>query len=151
MIKIITVGKKNELWAEVWVADYQRRLEKNYKLEWKLVPNAGVQGVAGQAWEAKWIMKYIEPNDYLLLLDERGQTVSSPEFAKTISNALATNRKLVILIGGSYGVYDAILKRANAAISLGNLTFPHQMVRVMLTEQIYRAQQINKGHPYHHG
>ncbi len=151
MIKIITVGKKNELWAEVWIADYQRRLDKVYKLDWKLVPNAGVQGVSGQAWEAKWIMKYIDPTDYLLVLDERGQMVTSPDFANLISNTMSTGQKLVILIGGAYGVHETILKRADAMISLGAMTFPHQMVRVMLTEQIYRAQQINRGHPYHHG
>ncbi len=151
MIKIITVGKNNELWAEVWIADYQRRLDKVYKLDWKLVPNAGVQGVSGQAWEAKWIMKYIDSTDYLLVLDERGQMVTSPDFANLISNTMSTGQKLVILIGGAYGVHETILKRADAMISLGAMTFPHQMVRVMLTEQIYRAQQINRGHPYHHG
>ena len=87
-------------------------------------------------------------SDFVILLDERGKNFSSNEFSEIIQNH--TNTQVVIIIGGAYGVGEAVLTRANLTWSLSNLVFPHQLVRLILAEQLYRAQEIAKGSGYHH-
>jgi len=96
------------------------------------------------------ILEKIKPNDFVILLDERGKNISSPEFAKLLSNGFVNSQNFVIVIGGAFGVTEELRKRANFVWSLSKLVFPHQIVRLVLIEQIYRAQEISSGGKYHH-
>jgi 23S rRNA (pseudouridine1915-N3)-methyltransferase len=92
----------------------------------------------------------LQPSDHLVLLDERGKDFRSAEFADWLAHKQLTARRLVFCIGGPYGFSQAVYNRANERISLSRMTFSHQMVRLVFTEQIYRACTIIKGEPYHH-
>ena len=100
--------------------------------------------------EGELILKQLQPSDTLVLLDEHGKEFRSIELAKWLEQKQQTARRLVFVIGGPYGFSEAIYKRANEQLSLSKLTFSHQMVRLVFTEQIYRACTIIKGEPYHH-
>jgi len=96
-------------------------------------------------------MKYLKPNDELILMDERGEEFTSERFASQIEKkSIHGTKNVVFAIGGAYGFSDDIYKRANEKISLSKMTFSHQMVRVIFLEQLYRAYTIIKGEPYHH-
>jgi 23S rRNA (pseudouridine1915-N3)-methyltransferase len=97
------------------------------------------------------IIEQLQPGDELILLDEKGETYSSVAFAKFIEKKMvAGNRNLVFVIGGPYGFSDEVYGRANTKLSLSTMTFSHQMIRLIFTEQFYRAMTILKGEPYHH-
>ena len=141
MITIIAGGKKNLGWVQEACVEYEKRLHKPFLTEWIFVD------------ESKLDEKVLKLNedDFVILLDEHGKILSSPELSRTISNSLETGRNVVIIIGGAFGHFsDAILKRANLVWSLSKLVLPHQHCRVIVAEQIYRAQEIYLGHPYHH-
>lgn len=141
MISIIAGGKKNLGWVQEACAEYEKRLHKPFLTEWIFVD------------ESKLDEKVLKLNedDFVILLDEHGKILSSPELSRTISNSLETGRNVVIIIGGAFGHFsDAILKRANLVWSLSKLVLPHQHCRVIVAEQIYRAQEIYLDHPYHH-
>lgn len=101
--------------------------------------------------EEELILKRLQPGHYLVLLDERGKMLSSPQWAQQFQQCMNQGVKtLVILIGGAYGVTDAVRTRANQCWSLSNLVFPHQLVRLVTAEQVYRAFSILNNSPYHH-
>jgi len=101
--------------------------------------------------EGKMILKHLTSNQEVILLDEKGKNYTSVEFASYINQHFTYNFKdLVFVIGGPYGFSNAIYDRANGKVSLSNMTFSHQMVRMIFLEQLYRAASINKGEPYHH-
>lgn len=100
--------------------------------------------------EAKLFLSHIEPGDLVILLDEKGKMFTSREFATKLENYLGSSvKKIHLLIGGAYGFSEEIYQRANEKIALSKMTFTHQMVRIFLLEQLYRADQILKGKPYH--
>ena len=100
--------------------------------------------------EGELILKQIQPQDTVVLLDEHGRELRSVEFARWLEQKRNTARLLVFVIGGPYGFSQAVYARANEQLSLSRMTFSHQMVRLVFTEQIYRACTIIKGEPYHH-
>ena len=100
--------------------------------------------------EGELILKQIQPQDTVVLLDEHGHELRSVEFARWLEQKRNTARRLVFVIGGPYGFSQAVYARANEQLSLSRMTFSHQMVRLVFTEQIYRACTIIKGEPYHH-
>ena len=100
--------------------------------------------------EGKLIMKQLQTSDTVVLLDERGRELRSVELARWLEQKQSTARRLVFVIGGPYGFSQEVYDRANEKLSLSKLTFSHQMVRLVFTEQIYRACTIIKGEPYHH-
>lgn len=100
--------------------------------------------------EGELILKLVQPSDTMVLLDEHGEELRSTEFAKWIEKKQQTARRLIFVIGGPYGFSQAIYNRANDKLSLSKMTFSHQMVRLIFTEQLYRACTIIKGEPYHH-
>lgn len=100
--------------------------------------------------EGELILKQIQPTDTVVLLDEHGKEFRSIEFADWIQKKQNTARRLIFVIGGPYGFSNDVYERANEKISLSKMTFSHQMVRLIFTEQIYRACTIIKGEPYHH-
>ncbi len=145
-MKIITVGKANSQYADN-IKTYSKRLQANFKIEWINIPHSSFnQPKQALKQESDHILNKVRPNDYLILLDQTGRNLSSPE----LSQVLTTKSNIVIVIGGAYGVNKTVKQRANLIWSLSNLVFPHQLVRLILTEQIYRAQTITQNHPYHH-
>jgi 23S rRNA (pseudouridine1915-N3)-methyltransferase len=100
--------------------------------------------------EGELILKQIQPQDTVVLLDEHGRELRSVELARWLEQRQTTARRLVFVIGGPYGFSSAVYSRANEQLSLSKLTLSHQMVRLVFTEQIYRACTIIRGEPYHH-
>jgi 23S rRNA (pseudouridine1915-N3)-methyltransferase len=95
------------------------------------------------------VLKNIERDDYVFVLDERGKSMTSPSFSSLLHTVNSTHKRVIFVIGGADGLTDRIRQRANQLISFGSFTWPHMLVRGLLMEQIYRAQQIDTGHPYH--
>lgn len=101
--------------------------------------------------EAKLVLEKLKPEDHLILLDERGKSFSSVEFARMIEDKQMQGiKKIVFLIGGAYGFDQSLYDRANGMLSLSRMTFSHQLIRLIFLEQLYRAHTIIKGLPYHH-
>ncbi len=144
-ILIITVGRKNDPGLDEAVSDFTDRISHYADIEWKILPQSDVEK------EGALIVGALNKRDYTVLLDEKGKAVDSPALATFIQKRLneATHR-LVFVIGGAYGVSANVRNVARATISLSNLTFPHQLVRLILAEQIYRAFTIVRGEKYHH-
>lgn len=149
-IRIIAIGKKHESWVVDGIERYQQRLKRPFDIEWVILPHSSLNDVAARQNESQRIFSRLNANDYVILLDECGQIVNSPDLSKILVAQLNTSRQIVIIIGGAYGVDDTIQQRANYIWSLSHLVFPHQLVRLILTEQLYRAQEIAGGKPYHH-
>lgn len=145
-IRIIAVGRlKASPLLEV-CAEYLKRMAWQVSVTEIDAPKASTP-----QQEAPLILKHLTPNAIVVALDERGETFSSPAFAEKIAkwNRAASGNEIVFLIGGADGFDNAVRKRAKFLISFGKQTWPHMLVRVMLLEQVYRAQQILAGHPYH--
>lgn len=149
-IKILAVGKKHESWVADGIDRYEKRLRKPFDVSWQLLPHSAREGDAARAEESERILAKVDRDAFLVLLDERGQNVDSPTLASKLQGALASGKQIVIVIGGAYGVSDEVRQRAQFMWSLSKLVFPHQLVRLILAEQLYRAQEIAGGRPYHH-
>lgn len=156
-IKVITVGKLKEKYLKAGIAEYAKRLSKFCKFEIievadekapESLSNAEMTNVKDK--EGERILNKIKDKEHVIVLAIQGKQRASEEFAQEIRN-LATYGKsdITFVIGGSLGTSDAVNKRANDALSFGKLTLPHQLMRLVLTEQIYRAFMINQGSPYH--
>lgn len=150
-----SIGKPHEAYVKAGIDDFSKRINNYFKAEWNIIAapkNAGVMTDAAlKKKEAEQIMQLLDKDDYLVLLDERGKQLSSEALAAFVQDrANDSTRKLVFLIGGAFGVDDSIFKRANYTWSLSQLVFPHQLVRLILAEQIYRACSILKNEKYHH-
>ncbi len=150
MIKIIAVGKKHEDWVEDGIKRYSKRLHAPWNIEWVLLPHSAREGLAARQEESQAILSRLGDQDWVLLLDERGTLHDSPSLSRSIETVVASAKSVVIVIGGAYGVDETLTARASQIWSLSPLVFPHQLVRLILVEQLYRAQAIAQGHPYHH-
>lgn len=148
-MKIICVGKKHDRWIIDGISCYERRLRAPFKLEWQFVPYSSFSGDRARRDESTELLKRIAPQDYVILLDETGKNIDSPSLSHKLEQ-LTIQNQIVFIIGGAYGVDERIKQRANFIWSLSGLVFPHMLVRLILIEQIYRAQEISKGGPYHH-
>jgi len=149
-IRVIAIGKKHEAWVGDGIGRYQKRLSKPFEIEWVLLPHSTLSGTSARQDESQRILNRLGANQYVVLLDEKGKNVNSPELSKLLVEQLEASKPVDIIIGGAYGVDDTVHSRANFVWSLSKLVFPHQLVRLILTEQIYRAQEITHGNPYHH-
>lgn len=149
-ITVVAVGKKHEDWVQSGIERYQKRLRRPFNIEWVLLPHSSRQGLQARQEESERIITRLSSRDFVLLLDEVGKNISSPQLATTLQTAQANGQSIVIIIGGAYGVSDQLHQRANLVWSLSRLVFPHQLVRLILTEQLYRAQNITEGGSYHH-
>lgn len=150
MITIIAVGKRHEPWLVDGIARYEQRMIYAWQLQWKLLPASQRSSDAARREESQQILRALSPQAYVVLLDERGTMLDSPALSRSLHQPMAQGKSLVLIIGGAYGVTEAVMERANLVWSLSRLVFPHQLVRLILAEQLYRAQQIAAGHPYHH-
>ena len=147
-ITILTIGKKNEPWIQPGVFRFLERLRAPFAAEMIILPHSSFEGGRARQEESERILSRLKPADFIILLDERGKNLSSPELSNLILKT--AGKHLVFIIGGAYGVTDAMRQRANITWSLSKLVFPHQLVRLILAEQLYRAQEIAKGSHYHH-
>ena len=142
MIHIIAGGRKHLDWVNIAVSEYQKRLKKPFNIEWELIEEEKLN-----QYLAKWPFS---GQQYVILLDERGRNLSSPELSGILSQQFVNSREVVIIIGGAFGVSEEIRQKSNLVWSLSRLVFPHQLVRAILAEQVYRAQEIWNGGKYHH-
>ena len=149
-IRIIAIGKKHEPWVVDGIERYQKRLGRPFDVEWVLLPHSARHGHAARVEESERIVARLKPDEYVVLLDERGRQMDSPALSRMVRTQLDHSRSVAIIIGGAYGVDRTIHASADVVWSLSPLVFPHQLVRLILTEQLYRAQEIANGGPYHH-
>jgi len=154
-IQFCSIGKQHEPYVQTGIADFTKRIGNYYKAEWVLLPvpkNAGLLPEPEmKKKEGEMILEWLEKDDYLVLLDERGKQVTSEGLAALLqARANERTKRLVFLIGGAFGVDAAVSQRANYTWSLSQLVFPHQLVRLILAEQVYRACTINRNEKYHH-
>ena len=154
-IELIVVGKTDMKEVEALVTMYTKRL--NHYVRFAITTIADVRNTKKlseaeqKRLEGEAILKLITDSDHLMLLDEHGAEYRSIEFADMLQRRmLSGTKRLVFLIGGPYGFSDAVYQRANSKISLSKMTFSHQIVRAIFTEQLYRAFTILKNEPYHH-
>ena len=152
MIKIITVGniKENYLKEEITLEEYKKRLSKYTNLEIIEVKDEGlVEEEKAIKLEAEKIEKYLDNKDYIVTLEIEGKEYTSLEFAEKLRTIQIENSNITFIIGGSYGLSNDIKNKARMHLSFSKMTFPHQLFRVLLLEQIYRAYKINNNESYH--
>lgn len=156
-ITVITVGKIKEKYLKDAIAEYSKRLSKYCKLDIVEVADEKTPDQASQAVEdairdkeAERIMKHIKDDMYVITLEIGGKMLSSEELSERIERlGIQGKSDIAFVIGGSIGLGKDVLKRSNYALSFSKMTFPHQLMRVILLEQIYRSYRIMKGEPYH--
>lgn len=150
MIKIICVGKIKETYLKEAIKEYEKRLSKYTKLEMVEVMDEGlVEEQIAIKKEQEKIEKYIGPKDYVITLEIEGKSFTSIELAKKLDTIKQQAGTITFIIGGSYGLGEQIKNRSNLALSFSKMTFPHQLFRVMLLEQLYRTFKIQNHETYH--
>jgi 23S rRNA (pseudouridine1915-N3)-methyltransferase len=141
----LSVGKQNNKNIREAVENYTKRINKYMQTSWKIIPTSDINK------ETKLILKSIEYGDFVVALDERGKELSTIELSQFIEKRMiAGDRRIVFVIGGAYGLNESVIERADFRWSLSKLTFPHQLVRLILSEAVYRAFSVLKKEPYHH-
>jgi 23S rRNA (pseudouridine1915-N3)-methyltransferase len=151
-LSFLSVGKAHESYIKEGVEQFTKRIGHYYPVDWQLIaPSKLTDPLQIKKAEAASILKSLAVTDVLILLDETGKMLSSPGLAKLIQQkANQSTQRIVFLIGGAYGVDEEIKKRANFTWSLSQLVFPHMLVRLILSEQVYRACSILVNEKYHH-
>jgi 23S rRNA (pseudouridine1915-N3)-methyltransferase len=154
-ITLLIVGKTEDAYLKEGIDKYLKRLKHYVKIDiaeiGELKNTKALTQEQQKAKEAELILKRLSILDHVILLDEKGLELSSPQFAVYIDKkAIGSVTNLVFIVGGPYGFDKAIYQRANDKLSLSRMTFSHQMVRLFFVEQLYRAFTIIKGEPYHH-
>ena len=150
MIKIISVGEIKEKYLKEALEEYKKRLQKYTKIEIIEVKDEGLlEKEKSLKQEAERIKKYINEKDYIITLEIEGKEITSEELSKKIESTLIENSNITFIIGGSYGLDQSIKKLSNYKLSFSKLTFPHQLFRVILLEQIYRSFKIMNNETYH--
>jgi 23S rRNA (pseudouridine1915-N3)-methyltransferase len=151
---LILVGKTTDRHFQAGIADYTERIGHYMPFELVTIPELkntkSLSEDQQKAAEGELILKLLQPSDTVVLLDEHGCELRSIEFARWLEQKRNTARRLIFIIGGPYGFSSAVYARANEQLSLSKMTFSHQMIRLVFTEQVYRACTIIKGEPYHH-
>lgn len=150
-ITIISVGKKPNEPINVLIESYQKRLESKFKIDWVYINFlSGKMSKAEQIQKESELIKARINKQTTILLDERGQQVDNEQLSQQLSKLHYSSDHLVFIIGGAYGVSEELRSICSFVWSLSRLVFPHQLVRLLLIEQIYRSQTIVDGQPYHH-
>lgn len=142
MIKIIAGGKKNSPEYNSLIEEYRKRCKKPFDFSFEFYEEEKLALIL-----EKW---NFTSRDFIILADERGKNLSSPEFSRLLGTNFNNSKNLIIIIGGAYGVSEEVRRKADFIWSFSNLVFPHQLSRLLVSEQIYRAQEISKGGKYHH-
>ena len=143
---ILSVGKEKDEASADLIRHFEIRILRYLPLEWIYIEHAATKEKEGEK-----ILEHLKKEDYVVLLDEKGKDIKSGALAELIENRMVDSvRRMVFIIGGAYGVSEKIITRANYVWKLSSLVFPHMLVRVIVTEQLYRALTIIKGEKYHH-
>lgn len=150
-----SVGKSHESYIKEGVELFTKRISNYFPVEWKILPSPKNAATLSEAElkekEGELILSQLKKDDYVILLDERGKQFSSEELASFLQQrANESQKNIIFLIGGAYGVSIDVLQRAQMKWGLSKLVFPHQLVRLILSEQIYRACSIIRNEKYHH-
>lgn len=154
-IQLWSIGKPHEASLKTAIDDFTKRILRYFPVEWKIIPvpknSATLREEELKIKEAELVLSLLKKDDYLVILDEKGHMLTSEGLASFIgSRSNQSIKNLVFLIGGAFGLDTAIISRANHVWSLSALTFPHQLVRLVIAEQLYRACTILKNEKYHH-
>jgi len=154
-IQFYSIGREHEAYVKTGVEDFTRRIARYYPVEWKIIAPPKHAAVLQEAElrqkEAASVFELLRKEDFLVALDETGKSMSSPDLAAFLQvRANESVKQMIFLIGGAYGLHESVIKRANYIWSLSKLTFPHQLVRLILAEQVYRACTILRNEKYHH-
>ena len=154
-IQLIAISKTNQQFVKQGLDEFHKRLEHYYPFELEIIPdikntkNLSVEQIKTK--EGELILQSFQTGDYIILLDERGKEFTSGQFAEFIEKKSHTGvKRLVFVIGGAFGFSSAVYEAAQEKISLSKMTFPHQLIRLIFVEQLYRAMTILHGEPYHH-
>lgn len=150
-IFIFAIGKESSAETLELQKRYEQRLKPYATIEWKILPGSKAETedqVRNQ--ESESLLNQLKPTDSVVLLDERGKQQTNAKFAQTFERLASSQGRLIFIIGGAFGVNDKLRARASFVWSLSDLVFPHQLVRVLLLEQIYRTYMVLANHPYHH-
>jgi len=150
-----SIGKAHDSYVKEGVDLFTKRITNYYPVEWNILSmpknSATLSEPDLKKKEGEMVLNNLQKEDYLVLLDERGKQLKSEGVAQLIqSRANESVKNIIFLIGGAYGVSDSVAQRSNFTWSLSPLVFPHQLVRMVLAEQIYRACSINRNEKYHH-
>ena len=151
-IKLIVVGKTKSYELVRLINEYVKRI--NFYKKFKIIVVNSLKSKKNsekeiQKIEGENILKSVKKNELIFLLDENGKSFNSRKFANFLSNKFKTNKSIVFVVGGAYGFSNEIKQKANEIISLSEMTFSHQIIRLFFTEQVYRALTILNNHPYH--
>lgn len=154
-IKLLAIGKTDDKNLIKLIEVYQKRLKHYIGFELQIIPDIknvkNLSEAQQKQKEEEVILKQLKPTDTVVLLDENGKDFTSVEFSKHLQKKMnAGHRQLVFIIGGPYGFSDGLYKLAKEKVSFSKMTFSHQMIRLFVVEQIYRAFTILKNEPYHH-
>ncbi len=154
-LKILAIGKTDDKELGKLIQEYEKRLQRFAKLQWQIIPDIKntkkLSQLEQKRKEGGFILKEIEPTDYVVLLDENGKEFTSRKFAQWLAKKQHIgSRKVVFIIGGPYGFDPAVEERSDFKMALSKMTFSHQMIRLFFIEQIYRAFSILNNLPYHH-
>jgi len=154
-IQFWTIGKAHDVYVKEGIELFTKRIRHYFPVDWKILPVPKQSGMLSEAdmklKEGLMILDWLESDDYLVALDENGKQLNSEDLAFFIETRTNhSTKRLIFLIGGAFGLDEKILQRANFTWSLSKLVFPHQLVRLILAEQIYRACTIIRNEKYHH-
>jgi 23S rRNA (pseudouridine1915-N3)-methyltransferase len=154
-VQLWSIGKQHDGYVTAGIEDFTARIAKYFPVQWNVIPvpknAAALPEQEQKKKEGELILGLLNKDDYLIALDETGRQLSSADLAKFIqARANESTRNLVFLIGGAFGLDETVRQRANYTWSLSILTFPHQLVRLVLAEQVYRACTILRNEKYHH-
>ncbi len=155
-IKLVAIGKTDDKNLQILIEAYQNRLKHYISFEIDVIADIknikNLSEAQQKEKEGELILKKLAPTDLLILLDEKGTAFSSVIFSEYLQKKMNSGiKQLVLVIGGPYGFSEAVYKHAQGKISLSKMTFSHQMIRLFVVEQLYRAFTILKNEPYHHG
>jgi 23S rRNA (pseudouridine1915-N3)-methyltransferase len=154
-IVLLAIGKTSEAYLKEGIDKFTKRLGHYIPFELRIIQDVktsrGISSEKQKQMEGELILNNISSGDHVVLLDERGKQHTSREFANYLDRKMSiVPKNLYFIIGGPYGFSKEVYERANELISLSSMTFSHEMVRLFMTEQIYRAMTILRGEPYHH-
>ncbi len=154
-LTLIAIGKTDDRLISQLIDDYLKRVNFYIPVEMKTISDIKKGKKISEKeqiiLEGESIRKCLQPSDYIVLLDDKGKQFSSVQFAKYIEKKMVSiSKRMVFIIGGPYGLSEEIKKISNEKISLSKMTFTHQMVRLLFSEQLYRAMTILNNEPYHH-
>ena len=153
-LRVLAVGQKMPAWVEDGVAEYSRRMPREYAVEWVDIAPAKRGNGSPQRYrekEGEVILSRLAETDHLVALDVSGSTISTEKISDRFDQWQMQGQHVSIVIGGPDGLDAAVLQRAAEQWSFGRITLPHPLVRVILAEQLYRAWSVQTGHPYHRG